>query len=478
MKSIYIILLSFILINITFETAEDDIVNTLPDYSYRGRLYSGYLSASPVKQFHYMFNLAHEDADNKPLVLWFNGGPGCSSLDGWSSEHGPMQLDDDGNFTTNEYSWNRAANMLYVESPGDVGFSYIDSKYDYDLEINDDIASQDNFNALMDFFQRFPSFKGRDFYISGESYAGIYVPTLAYRIIEYNKGVVESQKINLKGILVGNGVADWNYDTTPATLDFIFTHHLTSYESRLDYNKYCIIEFDVDKCNTVLEEMSSDIENINVYDYLRKCDIPKTEDGQIDYFSNYFLKAPWAFRDLKKKQEMMKNKRQLLVDENKKENKKENTENRLRIPCVNDDAMRDYFNREDVKSALHVNMDIEWELCSEDVNSRYVILDKGSIWTYPTLLSSGLRILIYSGDTDMAVPFSGNQAWIHNLKLETVKPWRKWRAFDDTDNISGYVIDYKGLTFCTVKGTGHMAPQWKPKESYYMFYKFINGEAL
>ena len=107
----------------------------------------------------------------------------------------PMQLDDDGNFNLNEYSWHRAANMIYLESPGDVGYSYIDSKLNYELEINDDIASQDNLNALLNFFKRFPSFKGRDFYINGESYAGIYVPTLAYRIIEYNKGVVESKKL-------------------------------------------------------------------------------------------------------------------------------------------------------------------------------------------------------------------------------------------------------------------------------------------
>ena len=137
-----------------------------------------------------------------------------------------------------------------------------------------------------------------------------------------------------------------------------------------------------------------------------------------------------------------------------------------------------YFNRDDVKSALHVKMDKTWELCSLDVNNRYERQMKGSIWTYPTILSSGLRVLIFSGDTDMAVPFNGNQAWIKNLKLEIEKPWRQWRAYDDPDNVSGYVIDYKGLTFCTIKGTGHMAPQWKPKETYFMFSKFLNNESL
>ena len=473
MKSAYNLLIFLLLINITLQTAEDDIVKSLPDYSYKGRLYSGYLETSPVKQFHYMFNLAHEDPEHKPLVLWFNGGPGCSSLDGWSSEHGPMQMDENGNYTLNEYSWHRAANMLYVESPGGVGFSYIDSQLDYELEINDDIAAKDNLNALLSFFKKFPSFKGRDFYISGESYAGIYVPTLAYQVLMYNKGVSESNKINLKGILVGNGVADWNYDTTYAMIDFAFTHHLVSYESRLDYNKYCIMEYDELKCDQLLDELDALLENINIYDYLRECEMPTTEEGEINYYSSYFLKCPWAFKNLEKKQKMMKTKPKpkLFLDENKK-----NKKLKLSPPCISDEGMMNYFNRQDVKAALHVNMDKEWELCSGEVSSRYKRLDKGSIWTYPTLIESGLRILIFSGDTDMAVPFNGNQAWIRDLKLETEKPWRQWRAFDDPDNVSGYVVNYKGLTFCTIKGTGHMAPQWKPKESYYMFSKFLNNE--
>ena len=138
--------------------------------------------------------------------------------------------------------------------------------------------------------------------------------------------------------------------------------------------------------------------------------------------------------------------------------------------------MHDYFNRPDVKNALHVNSDITWELCSSDVSARYDMQKKGSIWAYPTLIKSGIRILIYSGDTDMSVPFNGNQAWIDNLNLEVEKDWVQWRAFNDRNNVAGYYIKYKGLTFCTVKGTGHMVPEWKPKEAYYMISKFLANE--
>ena len=457
-----------------------DIVKSLPNYSYHGRLYSGYLSSSETKQFHYMFNLAHQDWENKPLVLWLNGGPGCSSLDGWSSENGPMQMDAKGNFINNEYSWHRAANMLYIESPGNVGFSYIDSKLDYELEINDDIAAEDNFNALMDFFKKYSTFKGRDFYISGESYAGIYIPMLAYKIIQYNKNAKANEKINLKGILVGNGVADWNYDTNNAMIDFAFTHHLTNYENRLEYNEYCILKYDTKKCDEVLNKLNNWLNNINMYDYLQRCETPKNEYGLDDYFSSYYLKAPWAFHNLKQKQMELKNKLEKIKSQNLKHNdilfEKPKQKLKLSPPCIDDKPMTEYFNREDVKNALHVNTKKTWELCSSDVNQRYQIQDKGSIWAYPTIIKEGIRVLIYNGDTDMSVPFNGNQAWIKTLGLEIEKPWVQWRAFEDKNYVAGYYIKYKGLTFCTIKGTGHMVPQWKPKEAYYMFSKFLANE--
>ena len=460
----------FILISYIYTLIDADLVKSLPDYTYRGRLYSGYLSVSSVKQFHYMFNYAHEDPDHKPLVLWLNGGPGCSSLDGWAMENGPMQMDEKGNYQTNQYSWNRAANMLYIESPGDVGFSYVDSKYDYELEISDDIAAEDNLNAVLDFFKKFPSFKGRDFYISGESYAGIYIPMLTYKIIMYNKKVTKSQQINLKGILVGNGVADWNYDTTPAMVDFAFTHHLTSYENRMNFNKYCLMDFNRTICEKIIDIIYNNLDTINIYDYLQKCELPTTKEGYIDYYSSYFMKSPWAFKDLRKKQAELKAKlksgKTLLNDKKLK----------LSPDCVDDKPLLNYFNRDDVKTALHVKADKYWELCSGDVSQRYQIQDKGSIWAYPTIIKEGIRILIYNGDTDMAVPFNGNQAWIQDLKLEVEKKWTQWRAFDDMNNVAGYYIKYKGLTFCTVKGTGHMVPQWKQKEAYYMFLKFLNDE--
>ena len=460
MKILTLILYLFLFQSIK-SLIDADEVKSIPDYSYKGKLYSGYLDVSDVKKFHYMFNYAHEDYENKPLVLWLNGGPGCSSLDGWANEHGPMQLDEEGKFKLNEYSWNRVANMIYLESPGDVGFSYIDSKLEQDLFIDDKIAAEDNLKALINFFEKFPSMKNKDFYISGESYGGIYVPMLAYNIIEYNKNKVESEKIKLKGILVGNGVTDWNYDATISTYDFIFTHHLTSYENRLDYNKYCLMNetYNSQKCDEIINIIEKDINGINIYDYLRECKTPQNLKSESYSNSKYYQYALWFFN--------RKKKNNLDLEEEEDEST---------TPCFDDTNIQNYFNRKDVQSALHVTAKSTWYVCSGVVSNRYKILPEGSIWTYPTLIKEGIRILIYSGDTDIVVPYNGNQAWIKDLKLEVEEPWRQWRAFNDMNNVSGYIVKYKGLTFCTIKGTGHMAPMWKPKESFYMFQKFINEE--
>ena len=83
MKFLQEILLLIILISLSNSLIEKDAVLNLPDYDYKGLFYSGYLSASPVKYFHYLFNEADYNPDSKPLVLWLNGGPGCSSLSGY-----------------------------------------------------------------------------------------------------------------------------------------------------------------------------------------------------------------------------------------------------------------------------------------------------------------------------------------------------------------------------------------------------------
>lgn len=72
----------------------------------------------------------------------------------------------------------------------------------------DQTVADDNLNALLQFYKRFPTYKNNQFYIAGESYAGIYVPYLANEIIKHNKLSVKDISINFKGFMVGNACTD------------------------------------------------------------------------------------------------------------------------------------------------------------------------------------------------------------------------------------------------------------------------------
>lgn len=93
-----------------------------------------------------------------------------------------------------------AANVLFLESPAGVGFSYSNRTSDYDKS-GDRRTAADNYVFLVNWLERFPEYKGREFYISGESYAGHYVPQLAHTILYHNKKAKKTI-INLKGIIV------------------------------------------------------------------------------------------------------------------------------------------------------------------------------------------------------------------------------------------------------------------------------------
>jgi carboxypeptidase C (cathepsin A) len=64
----------------------------------------------------------------------------------------------------NPYSFNKKANIIYLESPGGVGFSYASQK---SLITNDTQTAKDNLNALRYFFEKFPLYKPNSFYIAG-----------------------------------------------------------------------------------------------------------------------------------------------------------------------------------------------------------------------------------------------------------------------------------------------------------------------
>ncbi|KAK9846351.1 hypothetical protein WJX81_002116 [Elliptochloris bilobata] len=174
--------------------------------------YSGYLSVGSKRLFYY-FVASERSPGSDPVVLWLNGGPGCSSFDGFVYEHGPFTFkltpDNTVNLTLNPWSWSKVASVLYLDSPAGVGLSYSEVSSDYST--NDTTTARDSYAFLQQFFQLFEEFATLPFYITGESFAGVYIPTLAREVVEGNVAG-NLPEMNLKGYAIGNGVTDEQFD--------------------------------------------------------------------------------------------------------------------------------------------------------------------------------------------------------------------------------------------------------------------------
>jgi len=457
MKSV---LLCLALVAVVFCDRSSDQLFSVPRYS--GTInfdqYAGYIKVNPEsdgydRKLYYWFAYSQNDPVHDPVTLWLNGGPGCSSLDGLFYEHGPWHFASntgnpaDDTIIANPYSWNMNSNMIYLEAPAGVGYSYSDNTADY--HTNDNKTADDNYQFLLNFFQEFPEFQKNDFYVAGESYAGVYVPTLAYTIDQGN--AAGNTFINLKGYIVGNGVTNEDYDSNSyfpfAAMHGLFSPHLAE-ELKEDR---CYAGGFNSKCAKLKTQAREEIGDVNIYGIYNPC--YKGSEGGVHKID--FKTA--GLTD--------------FVSESGNE--------QLVPPCINVDALTEYLNNDTVRGDLHAlpsSQIGQWAICSDVV--KYTKL-YNSIEPIYNWLGPKYKILVYSGDTDGAVPFVGTVGWIHNLQKGNA-PGVEWEHWTSSGQVAGYYTTYQNdvtndFTFTTIKGAGHMVPQDKPPVAYQMFTQFIEG---
>jgi carboxypeptidase C (cathepsin A) len=165
---------------VTMAACDADLMGQLPDApAFPTATYSGYLEVNDTKSLHYVFSESQSDPSTDPVIIWFNGGPGCSSMLAFMQENGPIEIDDGETYLSlNNNPWTRRANVLWLESPAGVGWSIAAGAED--LSTNDMIQSQDGLAALRSWYGKFPEYLENKLWVSGESYGGIYVPYLAW----------------------------------------------------------------------------------------------------------------------------------------------------------------------------------------------------------------------------------------------------------------------------------------------------------
>uniref|UniRef100_A0A8C1SRZ4 Carboxypeptidase n=1 Tax=Cyprinus carpio TaxID=7962 RepID=A0A8C1SRZ4_CYPCA len=410
--------------------------------------YSGYFSVADNKHLHYWFVESQKDPAGSPVVLWLNGGPGCSSLDGLLTEHGPFLIQDDGaTLEYNPYAWNKIANVLYLESPAGVGFSYSDDKK---YTTNDTEVATNNYLALKEFFRLFPEFSKNEFFLTGESYGGIYIPTLA-------EIVMEDSSINLQGIAVGNGMSSYELNDN-SLVYFAYYHGLLGTSLWNDLQTFCCKD---GACNFYDNQDVNCSTSSTIQD--STCITCELGSFVIRDLGHHFLNHPWS----KEQNEKLRSVVSLFKS------------SRLDPPCTNSTPSTLFLNNPLVKSALHISPKaLDWIICSAEVNLNYKRLFMDVKKQYLKLLGAlKYRVLVYNGDVDMACNFLGDEWFVESLQQQVQVQRRPWIYFNgETQQIGGFVKEFTNIAFLTVKGSGHMVPTDKPIAAFTMFSRFITKQ--
>ncbi|XP_069112460.1 lysosomal protective protein-like [Argopecten irradians] len=471
MISFLFVVSCFLVTTATSAVVEDQIVSmpgltTQPTW----KQYSGYLNATGNKKLHYWFLESQSNPKTDPVVLWMNGGPGCSSDLGLLTEHGPFQISSDGKTVTNNpYSWNTVANMIYLEAPAGVGFSY---SPDQNYKTDDDQVALDNHLALKNFFLKFPEYKTNDFYVTGESYGGIYVPTLSARL-------VDDSSFNFQGFVVGNGVTDGEMNTD-SVIYFAYYHGLIGDTLWSELTEYCCAG-NITRCTFLANIKGSlmcehlvngaiDIVysgGLNMYNLYQPCEGQSGfgYDESRNKFTYTYLN--WQFIHSQSIQKQMK-----VLQENS------NIANNVRLTptCMNFDNVIEYMNSPEVRAALHIPSNVQkWDVCSTAVNMGYKPLYKSVRKQYLKVLSRKKRVIVYSGDVDMACSFLGIEWFVNSLGQKVVKDRSSWHVKTSKgEQVAGFVKQMENLSLVTVKGGGHTTPTDKPEAALRLFESFLN----
>ncbi|XP_072973692.1 serine carboxypeptidase-like 7 [Typha angustifolia] len=437
------------------------VVTHLPGFHGRlpFHLETGYVSVDDVKGvelFYYLIESERRPSED-PVLLWLTGGPGCSGFSGLAFEIGPLKFvrakynGSVPNLVYFPHSWTQVANIIFLDSPVGTGFSFSASPEGYD--VGDISSSIHVYHFIIKWFIDHPQFLSNPFYVAGDSYAGKVVPVITQIIsegIEYGKQPI----LNLKGYLVGNPVTGEKIDKS---FRVPYAHGVGIISDQIYElaQKHCEGE-DYEEpssapCAEVLDivkKHASKIQPASILEPVCPEDMPKPKDAA----ERRSLKAD--YKDLLQPPETPP------------------------FKCRSYVHWLSYYwaNNNSTQEALHVKKGTveEWQRCNRDISYTYEL--PSSIKYHYNLTSRGYRALVYSGDHDFGVPFLGTEAWIRSLNFPIVDDWRSWNSGDQS---AGFTITYSNnMTFATVKGAGHTAPEYRPKECLAMVDRWLSHKPL
>ncbi|CAH1392264.1 unnamed protein product [Nezara viridula] len=377
--------------------------------------YSGYLTVNKTFNSNLFFWYFPSEADpkNAPVVLWLQGGPGGSSLFGLFCENGPFFVKKL-KLITRKYYWSQLFNVIYIDNPVGTGFSFTENDAGY---ATDEVkVGQDLYSALSQFFQLFPYLQKNEFFVSGESYAGKYIPAIGYTIHNNNK--INKQKINLKGLAIGDGFTD------PENM-MVYADYL-----------YQLGIVDSNVKETMIKLQDEIVKDIRNKEYRKAMinlgGIMALIDPHINIY-NYIQN------------------------------------NNFTSGCDYDL----YVQSDVVRKAIHVGSltyndgsKVEEHLLNDSLQS---------VKPWVEILIEDYRILFYNGQLDIIVAYPLTVNFLQKMKWSGAEkyknaPRKQWLV---QDQLAGYSKTVGGFSEVLVRDAGHMVPQDQPKWALDLITRFV-----
>ncbi|CAH8252373.1 unnamed protein product [Arabidopsis lyrata] len=390
---------------------------------------SGYLPVKPASgsSMFYAFYEAQEPTTllpDTPLLVWLQGGPGCSSMIGNFYELGPWRVMSSATeLERNPGAWNRLFGLLFVDNPIGVGFSIASSKQD--IPTNQRQVAEHLYAALVEFLEQNPGFENRPVYFTGESYAGKYVPAIGYYILREKP----NGKVNLKGLAIGNGLTD------PVTQ--VQTHAVNVYYSGLVNAKQRV---EVEKAQEIAVALVKSQK-------WREAADARTE--LLTLLSNMTGLATLY--------------------------------NTARSIPYRTDLVLDLLNRREAKRVLGVSETMRFEECSDEVED---VLREDVMKSVKFMVEYALertQVLLYQGMLDLRDGVVSTEEWVKTMNWSVLGMFstaerRVWK--DEDGAVVGYVQRWGNLCHVAVSGAGHFVPTDKAVNSRDMIEGWVLGKGL
>ncbi|XP_062619801.1 probable serine carboxypeptidase CPVL isoform X2 [Saccostrea cucullata] len=376
----------------------------------------------------FWFFPAQTNPETAPVVLWLQGGPGGSSLFGLFVENGPIMVDKDIKLSNRKMTWNTKYSMLYIDNPVGTGFSFTGKDEGY--ATNEQDVARDLYSCLTQFFQVFHQFQKNDFYATGESYAGKYVPAISYKIHMENPQA--KTKINFKGMAIGDGLCD------PETMMGQYATFMYSI-GLLDEKQRAYFQGMTDKATI----------------YIRG----KNFKAAFDIFGQLILGDTTYFYNVTN---IADNFNFLRTQEPEEFNYYGN-----------------YVAKPEVRAAIHVGnltynsgTQVEMHLIND-------VMDTVKPWIIPIM--ENYKVMFYNGQLDIIIPVPMTEFFLLSIDWSGKDMYRTtdrliWRINPDDKEVAGYVRQVKNFYQVIVRNAGHILPYDQPERGYDMIQRFIENK--